>query len=180
MVMRRDVYFDEPGVVNTNSVVKAVLERVKETRIRSVVVASTSGKTALEFAKVLKGEAKVCSISYQTVDPKIRKELEHLGITIIEKAPCVLSTPKTKTIRNAFYTLGQGFKVAIECVLIATNKGVLEPYKDCIAVAGTGEGADTAIICKATSLKQMLGKDTNKRLEVREIITMPTKKKWWE
>lgn len=179
-VIRRDVYFDEPGAVNTDSVVEAVVERVKETGIRSVVVASTSGKTALKFAKALKDEAKVYSISYETVDPKIRKELEDLGVTIVEEAPCVLSTAETKTVRNAFYTLGQGFKVAVECVLIAIDKGMLEPYKDCIAVAGTGEGADTAIVCKSSSSKQMFGKDADKRLEVREIIAMPEKKKWWK
>jgi hypothetical protein len=179
-VVRRDVYFDEAGVVNTDLVVEAVVDRIKEPGIRSVVVASTSGKTALKFARALKGKAKVYSVSYEAVDAKIRKELEDLGVTVIEDAPCVLSTAETKTVRNAFYTLGQGFKVAIECVLIAVDKGVLEPYKDCIAVAGTGEGADTAIICKATSSRQMFGKDIDKRLEVREIIAMPKKKKWWE
>jgi hypothetical protein len=179
-VVRRDVYFDEPGALNTDFVVEAVVDRVRETEIRIVVVASSSGRTALKFAKALKGEAKVYSVSYETVDAKIRKELEDLGVTVIEDAPCVLSTPETKTVRDAFYALGQGFKVAIECVLIAVEKRVLEPHKDCIAVAGTGEGADTAIICKATSLKQMFGKDIAKRLEVREIIAMPKKKKWWE
>jgi hypothetical protein len=179
-VVRRDVYFDEPGALNTDFVVEAVVDRVRETGIRSVVVASSSGKTALKFAKALRGEAKVCSISYETVNPKIRKELEDLGVAILEEAPCVLSTAETETVRNAFYSLGQGFKVAIECVLIAVDKGVLKPHKDCIAVAGTREGADTAIICKATSLKQMFGKDVDKRLEIREIIAMPKRKKWWE
>jgi hypothetical protein len=174
------VYFDEPGVVNTDLVVEAVVDRVRETGIRSVVVASSSGRTALKFAKALKGKAKVYSVSYEAVDAKIRKELEDLGVTVIEGVPCVLSTAETKTVRDAFYALGQGFKVAIECVLIAVEKGLLEPYQDCVAVAGTGEGADTAIICKASSLKQMFGKDIEKRLEVREIIAMPKKKKWWE
>jgi len=179
-VVRRDVYFDEPGAVNTDSVVEAVVGRVKETGIKHVVVASTSGKTALKFAKALRDKAKVYSVSNETVIPEIRKELEDLKVTVFEKVPCVLSTPKTKTVMNAFYTLGQGFKVAVECALIATDKGVLDPYKDCISVGGTGDGADTAIICRATSLRQMFGKDMDRRLEVREIIAMPKKKKWWE
>ena len=169
-VVRRDIYFDEPGAVNTDSVVEAVVERVKETRIKHVIVASTSGKTALKFVKVLRGEAMVYCISNETVNPEIRKQLEDLKAIMIEKAPCVLSTPETKTLRNTFYTLGQGFKVAIECVLIATNKGVLDPYKDCIAVGGTGDGADTAIICRATLLRQMLGEDMNERLEIRKSV----------
>jgi len=179
-VERRDVYFDEPGVANTDSVVEAVVERVKETGIGSVVVASTSGRTALKFAKALKDKAKVSCVSYETIDPATCKELKSLGVTVIEKADCILSTAKTKTIRDAFYTLGQGFKVAIECVLIATDKGAIEPYKDCIAVAGTDKGADTAIVCKATSLKHIFAKDINKRLEVKELVAMPKKKKWWE
>ncbi|KPV61921.1 MAG: Pyruvate kinase, alpha/beta domain [Candidatus Bathyarchaeota archaeon BA2] len=145
-----------------------------------MVVASTSGKTALKFAMALREKAGIFCVSYETVDPKNRKELQDLGTPVIEKAKCVLSTPKTKTVRNAFYTLGQGFKVAIECVLIATEKGMLKPQEECIAVGGTGEGADTAIICRATSIKEMFGKDFDKRLEIKEIVAIPRKKKWWE
>lgn len=179
-IIRHITYFDEPGAINTEAVIEAVVESVRASGIKHVVIASTSGRTALKFAKALKGKARVCSVSYKAVDPEIRKELEGLGAVVIDNAPCVLSTAKTKTVRNAFYTLGQGFKVAVECVLIATGKEVIKPYEDCIAVGGTEEGADTAIICRATSLKQMFGKDVDKRLEVREIISMPRKKKWWE
>lgn len=46
-------YFEEPGPQNTEAVVAVVKERVKRGDIRSIVVASESGKTALAIAEAL-------------------------------------------------------------------------------------------------------------------------------
>jgi hypothetical protein len=83
------------------------------------------------------------------------------------------------SIRNSFYTLGQGFKVCIEVILIASDLGALNIGEDVIAVAGTGRGADTAIVARATKTNDMFSKDKSKKLEVREILAMPLKKMWW-
>ncbi len=70
-------------------------------------------------------------------------------------------------------------KVCVEVVLIAVDKGLTPPGQDVIAVGGTGDGSDSATIVKATSTADMLGSDIQKRLEIREILAMPIKKKWW-
>lgn len=49
-----------------------------------------------------------------------------------------------------------------------------------IGVGGTARGADTAIVARASSSGEMLGPEIRRRLEVREIIAMPVRKKWWE
>jgi hypothetical protein len=59
------------------------------------------------------------------------------------------------------------------------DKGLISAGQDVIAVGGTGGGSDTAMVVKATSTADMLGPDTQKRLEIREIFAMPAKKKWW-
>jgi hypothetical protein len=83
-------------------------------------------------------------------------------------------------IRSALYMLGQGFKVAVEVILIAVDEGVLKTGQVVIGVGGTARGADMAIVAKASSSKEMLGPEIRRRFEVREIIAMPIRKKWWE
>ncbi len=70
--------------------------------------------------------------------------------------------------------------VAAEVILFAVDKGVLEPYNDGIGVAGTSEGADTAIVARAPSTKEAFSDDSSKKLEVREVVAMPMKKEWWD
>ena len=83
-------------------------------------------------------------------------------------------------VRSALYMLGQGLKVAVEVILIAVDEGVVKPRQEVIGVGGTERGADTAIVAKAASSRDMLGPDFRKRLEIREILAMPLGKKWWE
>jgi len=60
---RRVRYFSEPGPENIGEVVKAVIERVGLKDINTVIVAITSGRTGLRFAKALKGKADLIVVS---------------------------------------------------------------------------------------------------------------------
>ncbi|GAI09970.1 unnamed protein product, partial [marine sediment metagenome] len=44
----------------------------------------------------------------------------------------------------------------------------------------SGKGADTAIVLRATYPASLFDKNSGKRLEIKEVIAMPTSKKWWE
>jgi hypothetical protein len=173
------VYFLEPGPENTNEVLNAVAERLGKGDIDTVVVASTSGRTGLKFAEALKGRAEVVAISHEKMDPKLKESIAKMGGLAADKTHLPLHERGMDEIRDAFYTLGQGFKVAVEVVLIAADKGLIKPYKDVISVGGTGEGADTAIVARSTRTKEIFSEDAKKKLEIREIIAMPLKKKWW-
>ena len=48
-----------------------------------------------------------------------------------------------------------------------------------IGVGGTGMGADTAIVVRATRSNEIFADDESKKLEIREILAMPLKKHWW-
>jgi hypothetical protein len=176
---RVSTYFSAPGAENTESVLAAVIKRLEEKDVKTVVVASTSGKTGVKFANALKGKAKVVAVSHEKMDPELKKEIERLGGTAIDGTHLPLHERGADKIRNAFYTLGQGFKVAVEVILIAADKKAIEPYKDVIGVAGTGEGSDTAIVARSTTTNEIFSEDPRKKLEVREVIAMPLKKKWW-
>jgi len=172
-------YFERPGSANTEAVIEAVSRRL-EGDIRSVVVASTSGRTGLKFAEKLHEKARVIVVSYEKIPPRIREGITGLRGVVVDDAGLPLHRRGMDGIRNTLYVLGQGFKVAVEVILIAVDEGVLKTGQVVIGVGGTARGADTAIVAKASSSGEMLGSEIRRRLEVREIIAMPVRRKWWE
>jgi len=179
-VEKNIVYFEEPGPENTEDVVKAVVRRVEEGGIRTVVVASTSGRTGVMFAEALRGRAEVVAVSHERMEPELKAKIIENGGRALDGTHLPLHMRGMDEVRNAFYTLGQGFKVAIEVILIAADKGAIRLYEDVIGVGGTGEGSDTAIVARATRTTEMFSKDAGRKLEVREILAMPLKKMWWD
>jgi hypothetical protein len=173
-------YFAEPGPQDTDDVIRAVVMRISEGGIKTVIVASTSGDTGLKFAGALKGKAEVVAVSHEKMKPELKEKIAKMGGVAVDETHLPLHKKGVDDIRNTLYILGQGFKVAVEVVLIAADKGLIEIRKDVIGVAGSGEGADTAIICRSTTTKDVFSRDSSKKLEVREIIAMPLKKKWWD
>ncbi|MFO7996951.1 MAG: pyruvate kinase alpha/beta domain-containing protein [Dehalococcoidia bacterium] len=202
MSKRQVYYFDEPGEENTQWVIEAVSQRLELGGVRKVVVASTSGETAVEFARSLKDRAELICVSeapyrrewgeeWPCVKQEFGRELETLGVTVIDKVPYVFhdSVLEAARISGAFpeqvvketlYSFGQGMKVAVEVALIGVSCGYLAPYEDVIGVGGSGKGADTAIVLRATYPASLFDRDPAKRLEIREIIAMPISKKWCE
>jgi hypothetical protein len=173
--------FDEPGSKNTESVIQAVSQKIEERGIRTIIIASSTGKTAIQFAKALKNKAKLVAVSWKKIRPENIQELKTLGVIICSHENYLpLHENGKDLIRNTFYTFGQGIKVCVEVVLIAVDKGVVSAGQDVIGVGGTGGGSDSAAVIKATSTVDMLGPDIQKRLEIREILAMPQKKKWWK
>jgi hypothetical protein len=202
MVKRQVYYFDEPGEGNMQWVIEAVSQRLEAGGIRKVIVASTSGETAVEFARSLKGKAELICVSeapyrrewgeeWPCLKQEFRQELERLGVTIIDKVPYVFHSSvleaarwpdafPERLVKETLYSFGQGMKVAVEVALIGVSCGYVTPYEDVIGVGGSSKGADTAIILRATYPASLFDKDPTKRLEVREIIAMPISKKWWD
>jgi len=202
MVKRQVYYFDQPGEENTQWVIEAVSQRLQAGGIRQVIVASTSGETAVAFAHNLKGKAELICVSespyrrewgeeWPCLKQKFRQQLERLGVTIIDKAPYVFhesvveaarwpSICPERLVKETLYSFGQGMKVAVEVALTAVSCGYVTPYEDVIGVGGSAKGADTAIVLRATYPGSLFDKDPAKRLEIKEIIAMPIAKKWWD
>jgi hypothetical protein len=47
-----------------------------------------------------------------------------------------------------------------------------------IGIAGTGCGADSAIVMRATRFEEAVGTDPEKRLKIEEILAMPKQTTW--
>jgi len=197
--IREDYYFAGPGPENLEDVIEAVENRVEQTGIRHVVVASHSGRTALAFAERLKGKAEVICVSgrparrdrgrdWPSITLENRRRLEELGVVVLDRIPYALESTvlqesrwniasADKVVVETLYMFGQGMKVAVQVVLTATSSGYLEPYQDVIGVGGTRRGADTAIVMKASYTTRIFSENPEHRPEIREIITMPLKKR---
>lgn len=178
--MNKIEYFEEYGKINTKRSIEIVLEYLKENKIEFVAVASTTGATGLEFARALEGKTKVLAITYREMKPELRKEITKHGAIAIEKAHVPFDYDGTQNlIRETYRTISQGFKVAVEVILIATDLGIILPGKEVIGVAGTEKGADTIIIGKSTKTKDIFSEDEEKKFEIHEILAFPKMKFWW-
>jgi len=51
----KSVYFEEPGDVNTNTALALARQRAEELGIKTILVASTTGKTAVKAMDILHG-----------------------------------------------------------------------------------------------------------------------------
>ena len=202
VIKRQVYYFTEPGEENTESVIEAVSQRLEAGGVNKIVVASTSGETAIKFARSLKGKAELVSVAeapyrrewgenWPCLKPEFRQELEQLGVAIIANAPYIFhSSPldsarwadasPERLVKETLYCFGQGMKVAVEVALLAVSCGYITPFEDVIGVGGSGKGVDTAILLRATYPACLFDKNPAKRLEIKEIIAMPVAKKWWD
>jgi hypothetical protein len=194
-------YFSKPGPQNTEALIEAVKERIKELHIRFVVVASDSGRTALQTAEAFRGAGIkiVCVTAYVGVKlawpqsgkwPSItgdaKKKLEALGVKIVEETPWIFkgvtfdaqflkrSAPSWIIHEFVCRTMGYGFKTSLEVALIAAEAGAVPTDEEVVAIAGTGwlgGGADCAVVVRPSVIPKMADVETG--LELREIIAIP-------
>ena len=180
------LYFDEVGEKNTEATLRAAKRRAEELGIRNIVVASTRGETGLKAAELFKG-FNVVVVTHSTGfrEPGKQEVPEEMMTRIRAAGGKILTTGHafagvSRAINKKFNTLGpaelvanvlrlfgQGMKVCVECTYMAADSGMIPMDKDIIAVAGSGRGADTAVVVKPAHLNDMFD------LCVKEIIAKP-------
>jgi hypothetical protein len=186
MVGKTTLYFARTGKANTEALLKAARARATALGVRQVVVASTHGFTAHRAQAVFAGTgveviAVTIAASYDaegwTMKDAERTRLRRAGITVLTCTHALsgeladgLGVPGAQDIASkVLYRFCQGMKVAVEVALMAADAGLLDMRREAIAVGGTGEGADTAIVVKPAYTR------TFQKLEIREIIGKPRK-----
>jgi len=186
MVIVREVYyFEEPGPQNTEKVLEIVKKRVLELNIGYVLVASTRGETAfkaLKYFEEIKDRIKLIIVTHAGAVEYDVERLESLKNSWADVLICphVLGWgvgdglrkkyqgfTVDRVIAEAYRRFSQGVKVAIEIAMMAADAALVPPGEDVIAVAGTGRGADTALLIKTALTRDFI------QLKVREIIAMP-------
>jgi hypothetical protein len=180
----RILYFERAGKRNTNATLQISRQRAEELGIKQIVVASTHGYTAKCACKAFDGlDVDIVAVSIcagfeekgWTMTVEERAELEVLQIKVLTCIHALgddvneamgVKTPN-RIVRETLYRFCQGMKVAVECALMAADAGLLDMSQEVLSIAGTGEGADTAIVLKPAYTR------TFAELEIREILAKP-------
>jgi hypothetical protein len=185
------IYLESTGKENTQIVIDAAIKRAEELGIKQIVVSSTTGYTALEMAKAAKGKMlKIICVSYQygvkadgkwEMDLGTLKELQDMGVEVVVQSHLFSGieraisnklggTSRVDVISNTLRCLlGQGFKVVVEITMMAADSGKIPvtPETEVIAIAGTGHGADVAVVIRPSHSQKFFD------AQIREIIAMP-------
>ena len=174
------VYYEKPGKDNTDETLKLVAERAQARGISKVVLASTKGDTA-RAALAAFGESDIRLVvvpwqfgfgDTQPFPQELVSELEskghrvHFGTMLFhtEDFYGVKEPWPMATILRAF---SQGIKVCVEITLMSCDGGLVDKREKVIAVAGTGAGADTALVVTGAPSTKV------SKLRIHEIICKP-------
>jgi hypothetical protein len=181
------LYFEKTGPENTGKLLAAAKERLQDLGIKDVVVATTHGGTAIKALEALGPDLNIVAVTISegfkdkgwTITPSERKALEDRGIKVLTATHALggdVSSAFTdkygggypaRTIRDTLYRFGQGMKVAVDIVPMAAAAGLIGMEGEVMAIAGTGDGADTCIVVKPAYPRKFF------ELEVREILAKP-------
>lgn len=184
---KKILLFEKPGPEQTYATLCAAKERAGELGIDTVVLATTTGATALKAQEVFGTTVRIIGVTlqagtwgkYAPPDPKLVEKVREQGGIILTATHALMGNvgsairdkfgglPTEELIAYTYYTFGQGMKVAVEVALMAADAGLLNMEKEVIAIAGTGVGADTAIVLKPAFTTNFFD------LRIREIIAMP-------
>jgi hypothetical protein len=184
----KTLLFDEKGPANTDATLEIAADRATALGIKQAVVASSHGATARKAHAVMaprgvhviavtichSWESKGWTMSHETkVELAQMGVVVHTGIHALGDSVGSAFTEKyggrvpEEIVRDTLYCFSQGMKVAIECVLMAADAGLLKMEHEVIAVAGSDSGADTAIVCLPTYPR------TFHQLQIREVLAKP-------
>ncbi|MGC8766024.1 MAG: pyruvate kinase alpha/beta domain-containing protein [Brevinematia bacterium] len=156
--------FKSPGKGNTKATVELSLKVADEQDISNIVFPSVTGYTA-SFFKDVENKNLVCVTHAQgfsekglnEMQDKIREELCKNGFKILTTTHVLSGAERglsrrfggiypVEIIANTLRMFGQGVKVAVEISVMALDAGLIPYGKKVIALGGTEEGVDTAVI----------------------------------
>jgi uncharacterized protein len=181
------VYFEEPGQQNTQETLDLALARARARGIKKIVLASTRGETALlasnNFARA---GIKMIVVPHQygfrpdgqSFPEELIPELEQQGHrvyfgTMLFHTDDLYGSRVPSMLAMILRTFCQGMKVVHEILLMATNGGCVAAGEKVIVIAGTGRGADTAVVAIAAPSNRL------HELHITEIICKPLETQSW-
>jgi hypothetical protein len=187
---QKTVYFEKPGgEENTAKTLALAKARADELGIKTVVVASTVGGTAVKAVDVFKGY-KVIVVTHvagfrepnsQEFTAENRQAVEAKGGIILTTAHALggihralaatMPPPPSSAIGDVvamtLRMFGQGMKVACEIAAMAADAGLVRTDEEVVSIGGTGRGADTAVVLQPSYVHRFFN------LKVKEIICKP-------
>jgi len=182
------VYFADKGPANTERTIACALACCREQSIVKIVVASSSGETALKVREAAGPALNVIAVTYGAGSRFVeevaafnanRPRLEAAGIKIVRGIHALSATERTfenkyaakliplNLVSDSLRMLGQGLKVCVEVAIMAAEHGFVTPPEEVVVIGGSGEGADTAVVLRPAYAAAMFD------LRIRQILCKP-------
>ena len=180
MLTEQVVYFENPGGENTEHTLRLAKERAAARGITRVVLASTSGGTARLAMQAFAGTGiQLVVVPWQfgfaddqpfaaDLVPALEAEGHrvHFG-TMLFHTEAFYGSRAPRALANLLRAFCEGVKVAVEILLMAADGGAVSTGEKVISIAGTGAGADTALVATASPSTKLA------KLRINEIICKP-------
>jgi len=180
------VYFAEPGGKNTDQVLRLAKRRAEELGLKTILVASTTGDTALKAMEVFKG-TRIIVVSHftgmkgpntQEFTEENRQKLLSAGVPLLTATHTFSGLGRAmrkkfkmylfeEVVANTLRLFGQGMKVVCEITLMAADAGLVRTDEDISVIGGTSRGADTAVVLRPVNSEDFF------ELKGKEILCKP-------
>jgi len=182
------IYFAERGSANTDPTIACATACCREQSISKIVVASSSGETALKVREAADPACEIIAVTYGAGSRFVEKvkafntnrpRLEAAGIRIVRGIHALSATERTfenkyatkliplNLVADSLRMLGQGMKVCVEIAIMAAEHGCITPGEDVVAIGGSGQGADTAVVLRPAYAAAMFD------LRIRQVLCKP-------
>ena len=185
-IVVQSVYFEKPGKENTPRTLEIAKQRADALGVKTILIATTRGDTGAQAARLFQ-EHDVIVVTHsagfkeanaQELTDENRAAIESAGGKILTCQHAFGGLGRAvrrkwdtyqldEIIAQTFRTFGQGVKVCAEIALMAADAGLVRTGEPCIAIAGTGRGADTAVVLIPANAQDFFD------LKIMEILAKP-------
>jgi hypothetical protein len=182
-------YFETFGLKNTEETLRAASKRYKELGLKKVIIASSVGVTAVKALQYFDPrEIAVVTSMYGFLKPgeprlseENRKVLTEAGAKLVFNTHVFAGLDRSvnrtyggitpvQLMGQCYKLFGEGFKVCLECAVMAADVGAASPLENAMCIAGTGRGADTAIVLRPAHSNGFF------QMRIREIVCMSSER----
>ena len=182
----QSIYYKQPGTQNTARTLELARKRAEELGIGTILVASTRGETGAQAAREFEGYDVVVVThatgfggpNTQELTPENRAAIEAAGARILTCQHALGGVSRAvrkkwgtymidEIVAQTLRIFGQGIKVCVEIALMAADAGLVQVGEPCIAIGGTGRGADTAVLLVPAHVQELFD------LRVMEVLAKP-------
>lgn len=179
--------FNQPGPGNTEETLRMALDGARERGIRSIVVASTTGATIDRLLAMQPDGIQIICVchaaGFQAPGQQELPREKHAQFTAANIPVVIMShalsgaerclsskfggVSPVEIVAHTLRMFGQGVKVCVEIALMATDAGVIPHGEPIIAVGGSSNGADTAMVLRPSHAATLLN------TKIDEILCKP-------
>ena len=181
-------YFDKQGDDYTDELIMTVKDKLDVSEnIKYVLIASSSGESALKLAEALDDDITIVNVSHNVgfsgdnvsdISDEMIKKLENEGIKTFQGIHAFSGAARGVTnkyggfspldvVADTLRMFSHGVKVAAEISIMACDAGLVPVGEEIIAIGGRAHGVDTAVILTPVNSKHLFN------MKIHEIIAMP-------